>query len=258
MAASATIAWAAFNGLAGLFVRNAIRAAGVEAQPMARARRSRASFGASPFSTLMLKERRLILRDPWLLSQILMQCIFLLPIAVLTVWRVATGADGAAALAPVLIVLCGQIAGGLTWIALSADEAGELALTAPLDPGLRRRARMAAVAWLAAVFATPPLVMILLADPWTGLVSLFGVAVAIVCGMLIHLWHQPPVARAGLIRRRMKSPVTVTLMELAALTLVAVAIWPLITGQYLASAGAMALVAAVMGLLFLARRREPA
>jgi ABC-2 type transport system permease protein len=56
----------------------------------------------------------------------------------------------------------------------------------------------------------------------------------------------------------MKSPVTVTLMELAALTLVAVAIWPLITGQYLASAGAMALVAAVMGLLFLARRRQPA
>lgn len=247
-----------FVGLADSFVRNAVLAAGSTTAAPSRTRRSRASFGSSPFATLMLKERRIILRDPWLMSQILMQCIFLLPIALVTAYRVATGADNTAALAPVLIVLAGQIAGGLTWIALSGDEAPELALTAPLDPRMRQRARLGAIAWLATVFAAPPLLLILWFDAWTGLVSLIGIACAILCGILVNLWHQPRLARVGMIRRRMKSPVSVTLMELAALTTVAIAVWPLLEGQYLGAAAGSALAAVTMAILFLARRREAA
>lgn len=255
---SAVVAALAFALLAEPFVRNAVLAAGSSAPVKARERRSRASFGASPFATLMLKERRIILRDPWLLSQILMQCIFLLPIAIGTVYRVATGSHDAAALAPVLIVLCGQIAGGLTWIALSADEASELALTAPLDSGLRQRARMTAIGWLALVFAAPPLMLVLWFDALTGLVSLLGVVLAIVCGILVNLWHQPRLARVGMIRRRMKSPVSVTLMELAALSMVAIAAWPLLSGQFVAAGAGAVLAALTMVALFAARRREAA
>jgi ABC-2 type transport system permease protein len=245
-----------FHGLAEPFVRYAVLAAGGAAVAPARPRRSRASFGASPFSALMLKERRIILRDPWLMSQVLMQCIFLIPIAIVTIYRVATGADGAHALAPVLIVLVGQIAGGLTWIALSADDAGELAMTAPLDPGKRQRARRAAIAWLALVFAAPPLILLLAIDPVVGLVSLFGAALAIVCAVAVNLWHQPRPARAGLIRRRGRSPLSVTIMELTALTVVAVAAWPLLHGD-VASAGIGAMgLGVTMAALFLARRRE--
>jgi ABC-2 type transport system permease protein len=237
-------------------VRNAVLAAGSATSGPVKARRSKASFGRSPLGVLMLKERRIILRDPWLMSQILMQCIFLLPIAIVTVYRVATGADDTSALAPVLIVLTGQIAGGLTWIALSGDDASELALTAPLDSRLRQRARLAAVAWLAGAFAAPPLMLVMLFDAWTGLVSFAGAGLAILCAMFVNLWHQPRLARTGMIRRRMKSPVTVTLMELAALTMVAVAAWPLLIGEYLAAGVGLALVAATMGALFAARRRE--
>jgi ABC-2 type transport system permease protein len=248
----------AFNGLADSFVRNAVLAAGDTAPVKARPRRSHSSFGSSAFAALMLKERRLILRDPWLMSQILMQCIFLIPVAVVTVWRVLTGTHGADALAPVLVVLTGQIAGGLTWIALSADEAAELAQTAPINARLRQQARFAAIAWLAAVFITPPLALILWFDPWTGLVSLIGIFAAIICGILVNLWHQPRLARTGLIRRRQKSPITVTIMELAALTMVAVAVWPLLSAEY-AMAGLGAVAAAVtMGALYVARRREAA
>jgi ABC-2 type transport system permease protein len=255
-ALSMLLAAVMFMSLGERFVRNAVLAAGSDAAPTKAPRRSRASFGASPFATLMLKERRIVLRDPWLMSQILMQCIFLLPIAAATIYRVATGADNSSMLAPVLIVLCGQIAGGLTWIALSADEASELAMTAPLDPRLRSRARLAAVAWLAAIFAAAPLMLVLAFDPWTGLVSLLGVACAIPCGILVNLWHQPKLARAGLIRRRMKSPVTVTVMELGTLSMVAVAAWPLLGGQYGLSAASALVVAAIMTVLYAARRRE--
>ncbi len=149
MVGSAVVAVLIFAGLAESFVRNAVLAAGSAAPVPARPRRSRASFGSSPMAALMLKERRLILRDPWLLSQILMQCIFLMPFAVVTVYRVANRADDAAALVPVLIVLSGQIAGGLTWIAMSADDAAELALNATLETRLRARARFGAIGWLA-------------------------------------------------------------------------------------------------------------
>jgi len=247
-----------FTGLAESFVRNAVLAAGSASAVQSRTRRSRASFGVSPVAVLMLKERRIILRDPWLLSQILMQCIFLIPIAVITVYRVASGASDASALVPVLIVLCGQIAGGLTWIAMSADEAAELALTAPLDPRVRERARFGAISWLAVMFAAPPLMLLLMFDAWAGLVSLLGVACAIACGIFVNIWHQPRVARIGMIRRRMKSPISVTLIELLALTMVAVAVWPLLKGDYLAAILGALLAVTTMGALYVARPRTAA
>jgi ABC-2 type transport system permease protein len=245
-----------FIALAESFVRNAVLAAGSATSGPMKSHRSKASFGRSPFAVLMLKERRIILRDPWLMSQILMQCIFLLPIVIVTVFRVVTGANDTSALAPILIVLTGQIAGGLTWIAVSGDDASELSLTAPLNGRLRQRARLAAVAWLAAALAAPPLMLVMLFDAWTGLVSFAGAGLAILCAMFVNLWHQPRLARTGMIRRRMKSPVTVTLMELATLTLVAVACWPLLMGEYLAGGVGLVLVAITMGALFAARRRE--
>ncbi len=256
MAFASLFVLAMFIGLADSFVRNAILAAGSAAAAPARARRSHASFGSSPLAVLMLKERRIILRDPWLLSQILMQCIFLIPVAIVTTYRVMSGADDTSALAPVLIVLCGQIAGGLTWIALSADEASELAITAPLDAGLRQRARLGAIAWLAAVFAAPPLALVMWFDAWTGLVSLLGIALAIVSAILVNLWHQPRLARTGMIRRRMKSPIAVTLVELVALVMVAVGVWPLLGGNYMAATGGMLMAGLTIGILFLVRRRE--
>ena len=258
LACAALIAALLFIGLAESFVRNAVLASGSASAVPARARRSRASFGTSPVAALMLKERRIILRDPWLLSQILMQCIFLIPFAVLTVYRVVNGADDASALVPVLIVLSGQIAGGLTWIAMSADDAAELALTAPLSPRLRERARFGAVCWLAVTFAAPPLMLLLIADAWAGLVSLLGVACAIACGILVNVWHQPKLAKTGLIRRRMKSPISVTLIELLALTMVAVGFWPLLSGDYAAAIAGSLLAVGTMGVLYAARPRAAA
>ena len=176
----------------------------------------------------------------------------------MTVYRVASGANDASALVPVLIVLCGQIAGGLTWIAMSADEAAELALTAPLRPGLRERARFGAISWLAVTFAAPPLILLLMFDAWAGLVCLLGVACAIACGILINIWHQPRLARTGMIRRRTKSPISVTLIELLALTMVAVGLWPLLAGDYLATMLGALLSVATMGVLYAARPRAAA
>lgn len=241
-----------FHLLAKAFVEGAILAAGAEASAPRTQRRGRAGFGRSAFANLALKERRLILRDPWILSQILMQCLFLLPISAISIQQYLQGKQDAAALAPLLVVLSGQIAGGLAWIALAADDAPDLVATAPLDAGLIRRAKLFAVAWLTAVFVAAPLMMLLAVAPQTGLLSLGGMIVGVVAAILINLWHQPAQARAGMIRRRAKGSTLVNLMEISCLMLIGTTVWLIARGHYtvaLAAAGSAALVLAILHLL---------
>src|SRR5260370_37186762 len=84
---------------------------------------------------LRRKEWTLLRRDPWLVSQTLMQLLYLLPPAFL-LWR-GFGGEGASQvlLVPVLVMAAGQLAGGLAWLALSGEDAPDLVATAP--PSLR-------------------------------------------------------------------------------------------------------------------------
>jgi ABC-2 type transport system permease protein len=241
--------------LARPFADNAVLAAGTEAAPASSPRKQdKASFGRSPFAALALKERRLILRDPWILSQILMQCLFLLPISIFAVHQFLIGKQDASSLAPLLVVLSGQIAGGLAWIALAADDAPDLVATAPLDGATMRRAKLFAVAWLTWVLVATPLILLLWAVPATGLMSFCGVAASVVCAILINLWHQPRNTRVGMIRRRAKGSTIVNLMEIGCLMLIGTTVWLMLQGLPSMALAAMGLAAVVMAMLYVARR----
>ena len=131
---------AAIVAVLGRFGEHAIAAAGVSA---ARQRGSAARRGfrrRSPARVLRQKEWTLLLRDPWLASQTLMQILYLLPPA-LMLWR--TFGDGTGALVvlvPVLVMAAGQLAGGLAWLAISGEDAPDLVATAPI-PARPHRAR---------------------------------------------------------------------------------------------------------------------
>ncbi len=56
----------------------------------------------------------------------------------------------------------------------------------------------------------------------------------------------------------MKSPISVTLIELLALTMVAVGLWLLLAGDYLATMLGALLAVATMGVLYAARPRAAA
>src|SRR5256714_4205031 len=107
---------------------------------------SRSGFRArSPARVLRQKEWTLLLRDPWLMSQTLMQLLYLLPPALL-LWRsYGEGTGALVVLVPVLVMAAGQLAGGLAWLAISGEDAPDLVATAPV---LRRhimRAKVEAV-----------------------------------------------------------------------------------------------------------------
>ena len=116
-------------------------------------------------------------RDPWLLSQMMLQALYTLPVGVV-LWRNG-GATGAAGVAfgPTLVVIAGQLAGSLAWIALSAEDAPDFLATAPATRGQIERGKARRDPPLpVALVMTPPLLALGLASPW-------GALCALVCGV---------------------------------------------------------------------------
>ena len=127
------------------FGEYAIAAAGVGDAHAEPARRAEHFSVTSPRRALRRKEWMLLRRDPWLVSQTLMQMLYLLPPAVL-LWRSFEAGGGALnLLVPVLVMAAGQLAGGLAWLTISGEDAPDLVATAPVPTRFVLRAKVEAV-----------------------------------------------------------------------------------------------------------------
>jgi ABC-2 type transport system permease protein len=162
---------------------------------------------ASQAQALRRKEWKLLARDPWLLSQTLMQILYLVPPALL-LW-VNFGAEAGAfiVVVPVLVMASGQLAGGLAWLAISGEDAHDLVVTAPLPPRLVLRARIEAVVIVLAIILTPIAVLIALSSPAMAAITLGCAALAAASATAIQLWFRVPMRRAMFRRRQVASRV---------------------------------------------------
>ncbi len=205
LAASAVLLAAAIALLAPRFADVAIAASADAASPAARSRRGKTFRIASPRSALRRKEWLLLRRDPWLVSQTLMQILYLLPPAVL-LWRTFEAGGGALnLLVPVLVMAAGQLAGGLAWLSISGEDAPDLVATAPVPQAYVLRAKIEAViAIIAAVFA-PLVAAIAVASPWHALVTGGGIVIAAACATAIQLWFRTQAKRSQFRRRQVSS-----------------------------------------------------
>jgi ABC-2 type transport system permease protein len=189
------------------FADCAIAAAGVV--PAATRQRSRAPGfrGASPAAMLRRKEWTLLRRDPWLMSQTLMQLLYLLPPAFL-LWR-GFGGEGASQilLVPVLVMAAGQLAGGLAWLAISGEDAPELVATAPLAAAKILRAKIEAVMGSILMVFAPFIVALALIAPFCALVAGIGIAIAAASATQIQLCFRAQAKRSHFRRRQTSSRV---------------------------------------------------
>jgi ABC-2 type transport system permease protein len=189
------------------FADCAIAAAG--AVPVAtRQRRPALRFrSASPNAMLRRKEWTLLRRDPWLVSQTMMQLLYLLPPAFL-LWR-GFGGEGASQvlLVPVLVMAAGQLAGGLAWLAISGEDAPELVATAPLSAGTILRAKVEAVMGSILMVFTPFIVALALVSPFCALVAGIGIAIAAASATEIQLCFRAQAKRSQFRRRQTSSRV---------------------------------------------------
>jgi ABC-2 type transport system permease protein len=227
------------------FARAAIASAGAPAHTGVAARGT-SRFGASASTALRIKERRVVWRDPWLMSQLLLQAAYTTPLAVI-LWRGGgpTGTVGVA-FTPALVVIAAQLAGALSWIALSAEDAPDFLTTAPLPRAVIERAKIAAIGQPIALILAFPLAALAFASPWAGLCALLFGAGAIASAALVNLWRQAP-SRRGLVLRRHSQSKLVGMMEHLVSVLWAVATATAVIGSC-ATVVPLAAIAAVLAL----------
>jgi len=166
----------------------------------------------SPARALRRKEWTLLLRDPWLMSQTLMQLLYLLPSAFL-LWRnFYAGGGGSALLVPVLIVASGQLSGGLAWLAVSGEDAPELVASAPVSAASVLRAKTEAVLGGIALVFAPFVVALAVTVPFAALVACCFIGIAAGSATAIQFWFRTQ-ARRSLFRRRQTSSRVATYAE---------------------------------------------
>ena len=126
------------------FADTAARAS-ANAAPAHHGSRARAFRSGSRQQALRWKEFMLLRRDPWLVSQSLMQLLYLVPPA-LMLWRSFSDSSVAIVLiTPVVVMAAGQLAGGLGWLTISGEDAPDLVATAPLPSSRVTRAKIEVV-----------------------------------------------------------------------------------------------------------------
>lgn len=165
------------------------------------ARQMRGGVAAS----LVRKEWRLLLRDPLLLSQILVQILYLLPLFLVFGSRISE--DGASRWAiggfsAGFVLLVTSLAASLAWLTISAEDAPDLIAAAPISRDDVENAKVFAAATPAALLLVPPVIgAAAFIAPMAGVWLLIGGAAAIVSTCFIAVWHQTPGNRKEFRRR---------------------------------------------------------
>ena len=228
------------------FGRLALAAASVSQGSAPRSRRRSRFRGASPARALRRKEWTLLVRDPWLMSQTLLQLLYLLPAGYL-LWRTFYAGGGASALlVPILIIAAGQLGGGLAWLAVSGEDAPELIASAPVAGARVLRAKAEAVLGAIAAVFGPLVVMLAVAAPRAGLVACAGIAIAAGSATAIQFWFRTQ-ARRSLFRRRQTSSRVANYAEALSSIVWAATGALAVTGTWLAVAPGIVAVAVLAG-----------
>jgi ABC-2 type transport system permease protein len=160
-----------------------------------RQRRVSAFRGRAPIRVLRQKEWTLLLRDPWLVSQTLMQMLYLLPPALL-LWRsYGEGTGALVVLVPVLVMAAGQLAGGLAWLAISGEDAPDLVATAPIPRTHVARAKVEAVLGGIAIAFAPFILALAFLSLYGTMIAALGIIVAAAAATGIQFWFRKQATR---------------------------------------------------------------
>jgi ABC-2 type transport system permease protein len=201
-------------------------------------------------SVVLAKEMRLIARDPRLISQMLLQVLYLIPLFLILL-RKGTAKD---LLAPTIILVGSTLAGNLAWMTMSGEESPDLVGSAPVP-----RAR---VLWLKVLASIAiPVAICIPFFAYYATLSLAWLAAFAVCmagtlasSAVVQIWTAKPGSGRDL-RKRAQSGKLVNLVEFFSAAGWALACWLSMRGSWwaLAAVGFALVSPAVAWLL----RRDP-
>lgn len=195
--------------LGNRFADDAAAAAGAPERKVAgKSRAGGLAFAAGLNRVMVIKELRLVFRDPALVSQVLLQILYLIPASFMIVnglmkasgeWaRMAAYASGAG----ILTFMAGQLAAGFGWLTISAEEAPELLACAPVSQQQVGKAKVMAVAIPTLGILAIPVAGLAWFAPWAALCAAAGATACAVAVAYMELWTQKPGKKADFRMRR--------------------------------------------------------
>ncbi len=204
VATAGLLFWLTTIFLADRFAEEVLAASGASSarrrDPVNRRFRKRSTAQA-----LRQKEWKLLARDPWLLSQTLMQVFYLVPPAFM-LWQGFGGSGAVAAIVtPVVVMATGQLAGGLAWLAISGEDAPQLVTTAPVSATAILAAKVQAVLGAVLLLAAPILLGMAFFDAGAALICGLGIAAAAFSAVMIQMWFRSQSRRSNFRRRQTSS-----------------------------------------------------
>ena len=170
----------------------------------------RAVFHTGLLRNVLVKEWKLIWRDPNLIAQTLLQTLYLVPFMVIMFRR----DDSAAFIAPACILIATSLVGNLAWLTVAAEDAPELIGSAPVKLArLRWTKVLAAIApvWL---LLSPIALLLAAIDAFATAVFVFCLAGATLSAGLMQIWYPQRGKRSDL-KRRLQSARLITMLEAA-------------------------------------------
>ena len=187
------------------FAGYVLAAASVSHAPKRESRNSAAFRNRSVAAALRRKEWMLLWRDPWLVSQTLMQLLYLLPPAFLLWSAFGQGGTASILVVPVLIMGAGQLAGALAWLAICGEDAPDLIASAPVPSARALRSKTEAVMIAIALVFGPFIVVLAAIAPFCALVACLGATLGAASATSIQIWFRTQAKRSHFRRRQTSS-----------------------------------------------------
>lgn len=158
------------------------------------------------------KELLLIARDPQLITQSLLQTLYVVPLMV----AIVRHGDAAHMLAPAIVLMAATLAANLAFITVCGEEAPELAGSAPVSLEQIRWLKVAAALLPVCVLAAPFAVYYLIASPKDAFIFVAMLAFALASVSVVQIWCGKPVGTRDLKQRGKSNPVASVLDAISA------------------------------------------
>lgn len=197
------------TSMARRFLDGTQEAVGSNVTPMVETALEPARFRGPLTRAVLVKEWKLIGRDPQLIANTLLQVLYLLPLVF--VWARQTSAT--TVILPALVMAAATLAAGLAWLTVAAEDAPSLLASAPVDVGLLLRAKLVAAVLPVWALMAPVALALLALRPAEAMALVVGVAGATVAVSTIQIALPQRGSRRDM-RRRAKGNALASVMEL--------------------------------------------
>jgi ABC-2 type transport system permease protein len=194
--------------LADRFIASAT-AAGREARGTHKRAGKTRAFRTDTVSVMRRKELRLLGRDPWLLTQVGQQLVYLAP-TLLLIWQKGDSTFGWL----MFVFIAGMIGSALAWITVSGEDAPDLLAAAPIPPASALRAKLEAALLPVVLALLIPAFFAWRVDSWLGFTVLVCGAASAASGALLQLSSPSPGKRSEF-QKRYKGRVVMGIVEAA-------------------------------------------